>query len=150
MGVRTPPATRSLASLSLSVSLSHVTPMVIMAVRGYRLDQVGYRRSLQPPSPPGSGGVSLKFGGGVPQYSILMYPAVFRCILLKYCILAYSDVFQNVFSYLLVCDRDTLCFMYFACILNVSYASAGHLAVRGVRHLTVLAELRVCALGVKP
>ena len=31
-----------------------------------------------------------------------------------------------------------------------SYASAGHLAVRGVRHLTVLAELRVCALGVKP
>ena len=60
----------------------------------------------------GLGGVSIKFGGGFYQYSILMYPAVFRCILLKYCILAYSDVFQNVFSYLLVCDRDTLCFMY--------------------------------------
>ena len=62
--------------------------------------------------PPGSGGGFYQKWGGVYQYSILMYPAVFRCILLKYCILAYSDVFQNVFSYLLVCDRDTLCFMY--------------------------------------
>ena len=60
----------------------------------------------------GVGGFSMKSGGVFYQYSILMYPAVFRCILLKYCILAYSDVFQNVFSYLLVCDRDTLCFMY--------------------------------------
>ena len=60
----------------------------------------------------GCGGFSIKSGGVFYQYSILMYPAVFRCILLKYCILAYSDVFQNVFSYLLVCDRDTLCFMY--------------------------------------
>ena len=48
----------------------------------------------------GSGGFSIKSGGVFYQYSILMYPAVFRCILLKYCILAYSDVFQNVFSYL--------------------------------------------------
>ena len=54
----------------------------------------------------------MKSGGVFYEYSILMYPAVFRCILLKYCIFAYSDVFQNVFSYLLVCDRDTLCFMY--------------------------------------
>ena len=46
-----------------------------------------------------------------------------------------------------LCHSCALCI---ACILNVSYASAGHLAVRGVRHLTVLAELRVCALGVKP
>ena len=60
----------------------------------------------------GRGGVSLKFGGGFPQYSILMYPDVFWCILRKYCILEYSDVFSNVFSYLVVCDRDTLCFMY--------------------------------------
>ena len=71
-----------------------------------------YDSQLPDPLTSGSGGFSLKFGGVFPQYSILMYPAVFRCILLKYCILAYSDVFQNVFSYLLVCDRDTLCFMY--------------------------------------
>ena len=56
-----------------------------------------------------------------------MYPAVFRCILLKYCIFAYSDVFQNVFSYLLVCDRDTLCFMY----SNVFYTYSECILRRG-------------------
>ena len=60
-----------------------------------------------------------------PSISILMYPDVFWCILRKYCILAYPDVFWNVFSYLVVCDRDTLCFMYCDvswCILSVSDA----------------------------
>ena len=54
-----------------------------------------------------------------------MYPDVFWCILRKYCILAYPDVFWNVFSYFVVCDRDTLCFMYCDvswCILSVSDA----------------------------
>ena len=51
---------------------------------------------------------SLQSGGVFSLHCILMYPDVFWCILRKYCILVYSHVFSNVFSYPVVCDRDTL------------------------------------------
>ena len=66
-----------------------------------------------------------------------MYPAVFRCILLKYCILAYSDVSQNVFSFAIQIHCAVCILMYPECILNVSYAEDEiHRDTRRIHHDT--------------